>query len=270
MEATQKRPPLDNLKRFVGTRRGAVIVAATTAVLAGIVLLAFITRYRNSVHTSNAAVSVLVANRLIPAGTSGSAVVSGDLFRPASSTQDQVKAGAVADAAALSGKVATHDIYPGQQITAADFAANADPVRGQLKGNQRAIAIPIDAAHGLIGQVRSGDHVDVLAGFNSTNAGTGQGRAILRTILQDVLVLQGGPVASSGPAGGGANSGSTSLLVRVTDREASQLAFASDNGKIWFVLRPPVGAKQSAPATVDINSELAGLPELTTNSNGGR
>jgi Flp pilus assembly protein CpaB len=268
MEATQKRPPLDSLKRFVGTRRGAVIVAAATAVLAGVVLLAFITQYRNSVKSGNATVSVLVANRLIPKGTSGDLVVSGQLFRPATTSEDQAKVGFVTDASALSGKIATRDIYPGQQITAADFLANADPVRGQIKGNQRAIAIPIDAAHGLLGQVRTGDHVDVLAGFNATNGNTGQGRAILRTILQDILVLQSGSASTSGPAGGGASN--TSLLVRVTDKQASQLAFASDNGKIWFVLRPTLGAKQSAPSTVDIDSELSGVPSLTTNGTGGR
>jgi hypothetical protein len=28
------------------------------------------------------------------------------------------------------------------------------------------------------------------------------------------------------------------------------VAYAADNGKVWLVLRPPVGAKNSPPATV--------------------
>ena len=94
--------------------------------------------------------------------------MSGGLFTPATVQQGNLEAGALTSAAALDGKVATRDIYPGQQITAADFAAGADPLRGQLKGNQRAIAVPLDSAHGIVGEVRTGDHVDVLAGFNST------------------------------------------------------------------------------------------------------
>ena len=89
---------------------------------------------------------------------------------PRRSRQDNLESGALSSAAALDGKVATRDIYPGQQITAADFASDADPLRGKLRGDQRAIAVPLDSAHGMIGEVRAGDEVDVLAGFNSADA----------------------------------------------------------------------------------------------------
>ena len=84
----------------------------------------------------------------------------------------------------------TRDIYPGQQITAADFASDADPLRGKLRGDQRAIAVPLDSAHGMIGEVRAGDAVDMLAGFNPADATSGRGRPQLRTLIQDVLVLK--------------------------------------------------------------------------------
>jgi Flp pilus assembly protein CpaB len=172
--------------------------------------------------------------------------------------QDSLQTGALSSAAALAGTVATHDIYPGEQLTTADFASGADPLRGQLSGDQRAMNIPIDSAHGLVGAVRAGDKVDVLAGFNAASSDTGRGRPELRTLAENLLVLKA-------PAAGNTQNGNASqnLTVRVTGDLAAQLAFASDNGKIWFVLRPPAGATNTRPSSVTLDSLLSGAPTIT-------
>jgi Flp pilus assembly protein CpaB len=257
MQATHKRSLLDGLRRIAGTRGGAITIAATAAVLAGIVLLAFTSRYKDRVQGGTVEHSVLVANRLIPKGTSGAVVVSDGLFKPSSVQGENVASGALASSAALGGKVATRDIYPGQQITAADFASNADPLRGQLSGVQRAIDVPIDDAHGLIGEVRAGDSVDVLAGFNTASSTTGRGRPQLRTLIQDVRVLEA-PDADAKATGHDMQD----LTVRVTADQAAQLAFASDAGRVWFILRPPVGAKNPHPSAVTLEALLAGAPTI--------
>ena len=260
MEVTQKRRLHGGLGRFAATRRGAITIAAVAAALAGIVLLAFISQYKHQVQGGTVERSALLANQLIPKGTSGAVVVSGGLSKAATVQQDNIQAGALSSAAGLNGKVATRDIYPGEQITAADFASNADPLRGELTGDQRAIAMPLDSAHGLIGEVRAGDKVDVLAGFNSASSTTGRGQPQLRTLVQDVLVLKA-------PAGGGNSPGGNStstqdLTVRVTAHQAAQLAFAADNGKVWFILRPPAGAKDGRPSSVTLDALLAGAPTI--------
>ena len=259
MEATHTRRLHGGLVRFAGTRRGAITIAAIAAALAGVVLLVFISQYKHDVQGGTLERSALVANQLIPKGTSGSVVVSGGLSKATSVQQDNLQAGALSNAAGLSGKVATRDIYPGEQITAADFASDADPLRGELTGDQRAIAVPIDSAHGLIGEVRAGDKVDVLAGFNSASSTTGRGQPELRTLVQNVLVLKA-------PAGGSNstcnNNNTQNLTVRVTADQAAQIAFAADNGKVWFVLRPPAGAKNDRPSSVTLGALLAGAPTI--------
>jgi hypothetical protein len=45
------------------------------------------------------------------------------------------------------------------------------------------------------------------------------------------------------------------------------LAYASDQGKIWLVLRPPAGAKQTRPSAVTLNALLSGAPNI---ARGGR
>lgn len=258
MEATHKRALHEGLGRFASTRRGAMTIAAATAALAGIVLLAFIAQYKDRVQRGTVERSALVANRLIPKGTSGAVVVSDGLSKPTTVQEGSLESGVLASGAALAGKVATRDIYPGEQITAADFASNADPLRGKLSADQRAIAVPLDSAHGQIGEIRAGDKVDVLAGFNSASSTTGRGRPQLRTLIQDVLVLKapdGGDKAASG-------NDTKDLTVRVTAGQAAQLAFAADNGKIWFILRPPAGANDERPASVTLDSLLAGTPTI--------
>jgi Flp pilus assembly protein CpaB len=249
MEAIQKRKVHGGLARFAATRRGAITIAAVAAALAGVVLLAFISQYKHDVQGGTMESSALIANQLIPKGTSGSVVVNNALSKPTSVQQANLQAGALSSAAGLAGKIATRDIYPGEQITAADFASDADPLRGELTGDQRAIAVPIDSAHGLIGEVRAGDKVDVLASFDPAASTTGRGQPELRTLVQNVLVLNA-PSGGSNPT----SNGTQNLTVRVTAEQAAQVAFAADNGKVWFVLRPPAGATNDPPSSVTLGS----------------
>jgi Flp pilus assembly protein CpaB len=262
MEATDNsRSQVEAFRRFAGTRKGAITVAAVAAALAGIVLLVFASQYKDSVQGGNAERNALVADRLIPKGTSGDLVVSGGLFRQTQVRDSDLETGAVADGSALAGRVATRDIYPGQQITSADFVAGADPIRGQLKGTQRAIAIPLDASHGMIGQVRTGDHVDVLGGFNATNA-AGAGRPEVRTLMANVLVL-----SAPGSDTSGKQANNSNITLRVSANDATRLAYASDNGKVWVVLRPPTGGTNPSASPATLESLLSGSPSISSGGN---
>ena len=85
------------LGRFAATRRGAITIAAVAAALAGIVLLAFISQYKNHVQGGTVERSALVADRLIPKGTAGSVVVSDGLSKPTTVQQDSLEAGALVE-----------------------------------------------------------------------------------------------------------------------------------------------------------------------------
>jgi Flp pilus assembly protein CpaB len=265
MEAVQKKNGRGSAGAFLATRRGAVTMAVLAAVLAGLILLVFLTQYRSSVQTGNQPTTVLVADRLIPKGTSGDVLITEQLFKPGSVAESDVKDGALANAAALEGQVAARDIYPGQQIIAADFTRGGDSIRGKLSATDRAMAVSVDEAHGLIGNVRAGDRVDVLAGFNATSSGTGQTKPIVRTLLQNVLVL-GAPEET----GGSGQGDKSSVLLRVNDRQAAEVAYASDNGQVWVVLRPPAGASQTKPSTVSLESLIAGGSKIAVDDGAAR
>ncbi|HMI99079.1 MAG TPA: Flp pilus assembly protein CpaB [Gaiellaceae bacterium] len=250
-------------QRLTSTRGGTLAVAALAAVLAGGSILVYLNGYRHSIKAEGAPVTVLVANTIIHKGTPGSAVAVKGLFRPATVRESQLRNGAFSDPASLRGQIATTDIVKGQQLTTAEFSGGVNSVASTLTGAERVISVPLDSAHGLIGGVQKGDHVDIFAGFNVTLNGVSSTRPMLRLIAQDVPVVSVG-----GPNGSLGNNATTLVSLKVHPRQAAELAFTSDNGKLWLVVRPPNGAKPSRPGLVTISTVLLGVPPLNLSTAG--
>ena len=146
----------------ISSRGWAIALGAGAIVLATILLIVYLDRYRARVGGENAPTPVLVANRTIPAGTPGTIVASQTMYAPTTLPQKEVEVGAIADPQYLSGRAAAADIFPGQQFTATDFAAEPSAtVDSQITGAQRAISISIDAVHGSLSQLEAGDDVDI-------------------------------------------------------------------------------------------------------------
>jgi Flp pilus assembly protein CpaB len=233
----------ETLNKLFRNRGGAVVVGAIVAVIAVILLVVYLRSYRSSVDSGKQAERVLVASKLIQRGTSGSLIGSQGLYLVTTVQKDQLKVNAITDPSALNDRVAATDIFPGQQLTQDDFTTEAPTsIPYQITGTERAIAIPVDATHGLIGQVAAGNYVDVYVGVNGAKQGT------LVTLLRpDVYVL----VAPG--------AGSSSAVLRVPTQDVPRFAYAADNARIWLVLRPQVGASVTPPRTATLGSLLAGV-----------
>lgn len=250
-------------QRLISTRAGTIAVAAGAALLAGISIAVYLNRYRHSVSSQGAPVTVLVANRAIAKGTSGDVVASQGMFTTATLRESQLRDGAFSDPAAIRGRVAVRDVYKGQQLTAADFVAGAASLSTSLTGNQRIVTVPLDTAHGLINHLQPGDRVDVFAGFNVApvcSCGSANSFPVIRRIMDNILVVDVTGGGKSGAAVGQNNN--TNVSLRMTDDQAGKAAFASDNGKIWLVLRPAANVKAQTPGLVTVESEVFGLQPL--------
>jgi Flp pilus assembly protein CpaB len=196
------------------------------AALAAILLIAYLVQYRSSVNDSTAPSPVLVAKNLIPKGTSGTVIAEKQLFQAATLAKDDLKVGAISDPAYLNGRVAVADIFPGQQITTADLSVGlTDALPTQLTGKQRAVAIPVNGAQGLVGYVASGDRVDIY--FETAGAGG----TVLGLLASNVLVMRA--PAPGAPA-----------ILRLNAPQAQTIALESDSGTLWFLLRPAGDAKE--------------------------
>jgi Flp pilus assembly protein CpaB len=215
------------------TAVAAPTVAALAIVIAGIVGLA----KSDGVGGENAATPVLVANRLIPAGTPGTLVASQTMYAPTTLPRKEIEVGAIADPQYLSGRAAAIDIFPGQQFTATDFAADPNAtVESQITGTQRAISISIDNVHGSLSQVAAGDSVDVYSG-----------------VPGDVKLFRPNVKVLAVPTAQGGN-----LVLGVETKDAADFAFAAaDNAQLSFVVRPVLGAKPTARDTATAATGLS-------------
>jgi Flp pilus assembly protein CpaB len=231
--------------RLLKTRQGTIVVGVAAAVLAAILLLVYLSHYRNSVKGSTEPVTVLVAKRLIPKGTSGNSIAAQNLFVVTTIPKGQLKVGAISDPAVLQGRVTAADVYPNQQLTTTDFTTQSvGALASQLSGRWRAISLPtLDAAHGLSPDVQAGDHVDVYAHVSNVTG----------LVMSDVLVLAS-PTAATGSAPASGN-----YILRIPSSRAAKFAYIGDNGKYWLVLRPAVKALPT-PATLAPSANLFGGP----------
>jgi pilus assembly protein CpaB len=231
-------------QNLFSTRRRSLVAGAVAAGLAVIVLVVYLQNYRSSVNSAAATGPVLVAKQLIPKGTSGDIVASTAQYQVAQLPKSEFKDGAITDPGILAGRVALTDIYPRQQLTAADFSPTAvDTLSQHINGGDRAISVSLDAVHGMAGQIANGDQIDIYVGLNRLG-----GDPVVKLLMADISVL-GAPVGGSGGV----------FTLKTTTKQAAVLAWAQDNGKLWFVLRPPSGARTVIPGYVTLRTLLLGL-----------
>lgn len=227
------------------TSRGwAIVLGIGAIVLAATLLVVYLDRYRARVGGRNAPTPVLVAKRLIPAGTPGTLVASQSMYAPTTLPRKEVEVGAISDPQYLSGRAATTDIFPGGQLTAADFAtADTASVKSQIAGDQRAISVSVDSVHGSLSQLQAGDSIDIYIAL-----GGGASGGLVKLFRPNVKVLA--VPSQAGPSGG------SNLILRMSTKDAATFAYAADNTQMYFVIRPVVGAKPTKPSTATAASVL--------------
>jgi Flp pilus assembly protein CpaB len=228
----------------MSSRGWAIALGIGAVVLAAILLVVYLDRYRARVSGRNAPTPVLVAKQLIPRGTSGSLIASQSMYAPTTLPRKEVEVGAISDPQYLVGRAAAADILPGQQFTAVDFAASdTSAVATQITGNQRGVALSLDNIHGISSQVQGGDSVDVYV-----EVGGRGGQSLVKLFRPNVKVLA--VPTQVGPTGSG------NLIVRVDSKDVSNWEYAADNAQLMFVLRPVAGAKPTKRSTATAASVL--------------
>lgn len=241
MPVTRKRPTVPHLRGLPATRHGAVALALICAVVAAGILVVAIGQYKTSVQTTTKQDSVLVATGLIQKGTSGDVIATQSLVRSTPILEKSLAVGAITNTSALIGRVAAQDILPGQQLTFTDFTTSQTlGVQTQLAPNQRAVAVTLDAEHGLSGVIEAGDRVDVYGSYQVAPV-NGEGYHMVKLLDPDVLVLKSSTSAAAGGGLGGGSSSSSGggpVLLAVSSNDVGPVTFTSDTSGLWLVLRP--------------------------------
>ena len=221
-------------------------IAVALAALAAILTSVYVVNYKRHVQHGEGKVTVLVAARDIPAGTSGADVIDKKMLKEQTIARKSRVPGAISSADQLSQYVATQDIYQGEQVSSRRFAPpDEQGIRAKIKGTQRAYQLPGNGDQLLAGTLQAGDHVDVV-GTWGTKSGDND-IVVSRVVLRNLLVLNAPQGESSSTVGSG--SGGMSVQLRVTDAQAQKLLWIQKNGQdtgFQLALRPPSGSLDSS------------------------
>jgi Flp pilus assembly protein CpaB len=234
-----------------------VAAAIGLALLAVLLTTFYVTNYKRHVQHGESQVTVLVASKDIPIDTQGSDLVAGTWLTKETVARRQVVPGAVASVDQLRGLIATEPTYAGEQVTTRRFGTPAERgVRAQLKGTQRVIEVTGDAHQLLAGTLRSGDHVDIVGGWQ---AGTDNSN-VARVFIRDSLVLAAPSAPKSGNAGITPGGGFSAQL-RLSDSETQRLEWMIAHGKDWRLeIRPSANSASSQRSYVNSQALLTDGP----------
>ncbi|MCF6506955.1 hypothetical protein E9549_05985 [Blastococcus sp. MG754426] len=222
-------------RRFLAAVAALALVVAGTAVLVG-----YVRGAESRALAGVQAVTVLVAEAPIPAGTPGSALAElvGTELLPAKAALP----GRVTDLASLADRVATVDLAPGEQLLDSRFERPGDlqaPGTVPVPEGLQEVSIVLEPQRAVGGRLAAGDTVGVLVSMREPATST-------HSVLHEVLVtqVQGAPAPPAAPADGTTTvaapvpSGSLMVTFAVTAAQAEAIVFGAEHGTVWLSLEP--------------------------------
>jgi Flp pilus assembly protein CpaB len=277
---------------MLATRQGALVLALLCAVCAAGILIFALGQYKTGLKSSTQTVqaTVLVATAQIPQGTAGNVVAARGLYKSTPIVAGQLQPGALSDASTLAGKVATTNILPGQQLTAADFSGPTG-VTGLLTPDQRALTLTISESPGATDILQAGARVDIYATFGAKMVLLDSNIEVVKpagaTASTSTGSAQPAPAAATGASGSSASSASTtagsspataapanttlagsSMVLAVTARQAADLIFAAQSATLYLTLRPNNASATPAAVTTKDSVIADSIAQVNANPTG--
>jgi pilus assembly protein CpaB len=225
-------------RRFLAAFAALLLLAVGTGVL-----LAYVRGADSRALAGVRSVDVLVADELIPEGTTADQLDS--LVRTETVPAKTAVDGRVTDLDVLAGRVATVDILPGEQLFAGRFARPDDlqpPGTVEVPAGLQEVSVLLEPQRAVGGRLAAGDKVGVVVSLKFED-GTAATHAVLHGVL--VTQVQGAPApvestdeqetASSGTP---APSGSLMVTLAVSAAQAEAVVFGIEHGTLWLSSEP--------------------------------
>lgn len=241
-----------------------IAIAVGLALVAALLTTFYVANYKRHVQQSESTVTVYVAKRDIPQGTTGAELIKSGWIKTAEAVQRTVVPGAISNPDQVRNLITRQDIYAGEQVSLRRFAGHAEQgVRSLLHGTLRALSIPGTPDALLSGTLHDGDHVDVIANLKTGDCST---CFATRDVARDVLVLRA--AGTSAVSAGKPGDQNSSVLLAVHDsREAQKIWFAVENSAGWSLALRPVANASDSPE--DIEGITSILTDGASSANAG-
>jgi pilus assembly protein CpaB len=211
-------------------------IAVALALAAGLLTVFYVTNYKRDVRDAESDVTVYVAAKDIPAGTTGTEMVEQNLLTEQDVAKRSVTPGAISSPTQVDDLVSSDTIFAGEQITTRRFTSeDARGVRAELTGTMRAMQVQGNQHQLLAGTLKDGDRVDIVGTWNLPEDKT---RHFARVILRDILVLEASGPPKSSEKLTNAGAAALSVMLALTDAQSQKLFWLTQNGEWSLQLRP--------------------------------
>ncbi len=237
----------------MGKRSNLIVTLGLAVFLVGAAATYLVVRNSDGGGTSSAnKVPVLVAEKAIPAGTTGTAMVTQGMIKTRDVDASAKPATAITDASQLAGKTVTLGVAEGQVLTLDQFQTAQTRI-GTLKipDGKTALALQLANVPGVAGFAGAGDRINIYGvvkpGSDPKNP---QGATHLIMSNTEVLNVNGTTLAPTQGQPGGTG---LVFLLAVSPVEAERLIYLSTFEQLYFSLV----AKDAAPVGSTPGSSIA-------------
>lgn len=224
------------------------IIAAVAAVLLAGIGAVLLYTYVNNAETramqSMSPTEVLVATKVIPAGTLGANIAPYVELKEL--PQVAVVAGALKDTTSIGNLAAVTDVQVGEQVLAQRFASPDTTTTGEIEvpTDLQQLSVPLEVPRAVGAVLEPGDKIALF--FSGDDD---KGKPITGLALRDVLLVkvQGGGVGKGDDSA--APSGTQVLTIAVSPEDATRVVYAAEHAHIWLALEPKDGGHGTAIVT---------------------
>jgi pilus assembly protein CpaB len=229
--------------------KGKILIVVAALVLGAVAAVAsysYLADVQKQTQAGSAMTEVYRATADIPRGVAAEDLVSQGMVERVSMPLRYVPEGAISSVRSVADQVLAVPVSKGEMLTTARFQyPNEAGLAFTVPKDFVAVTIPVDQARGMIGLLRPGDRVALLATVPTANGGTQT-----RIMLPGVRVLAIGistDVADtqSGEAGANDAKAPNSVTVAVSPADSERIVFALEAGRVWMALLPSTAS--SAP-----------------------
>ena len=219
----------------------AALAALLLAGLGAALLLAYVGAADQRAMAGMETVPVLVVAKPVGKGTPAEKLTG--LVTKKTLPAAAVAPGTVADVRSLSGRVATTDLLPGEQLLASRFvdpAILADPNEIKVPKGMQELSLALESQRILGGDLKPGATVGVFVSLLKDINRPAQTHLVLHKVL--VTKVEAGVAPTTGddkPQNTAAvPEGSLMVTLALTAPNAEKVVFGAEHGKIWLSLEP--------------------------------
>ena len=223
----------------MGRRTVLLITAIVVAALGTGLIFAYVNRTDERARKDQELVEVIVAKKLIRAGTTGRSAEQSVSFDRIEVPRALRIDGALEALSTITDLVAISDIFPGEQIIEAKFAKAGTAGALPIPTGKVAVSVQLGDPQRVAGFVKPGSDVGIFLTVTPPATPGQPAGDVTRVLLSRISVLAVGPTTLKPATGSDANKEAvpTAILTLAVDQaQAQKLIFGAQHGALYFVL----------------------------------